>query len=230
MKKPDVSSLCRKYLSFEYACRLCMTVGGRAPQRFCGGLFQIANFGTDPFTVFATGIANVFGVSYGTLYPYLNLVLLAAMCVYGRRYIGIATVINLVGIGFMADFSLGLWKALTPEPGMAERILYMLIGLLLVSLACSMYMTSDLGVSTYDVMAISLAKLPTRIQFRAWRIGTDCICVLTGFLLGATVGVGTVLTAFCMGPVIQLFNQKLWDPLLMRLQSADIRRQKRRTA
>lgn len=106
----------------------------------------------------------------------------------------------------------------------------MLIGLLLVSLACSMYMTSDLGVSTYDVMAISLAKLPTRIQFRAWRIGTDCICVLTGFLLGATVGVGTVLTAFCMGPVIQLFNQKLWDPLLMRLQSADIRRQKRRTA
>ena len=44
------------------------------------------------------------------------------------------------------------------------------------------------------------------------------------------VFVGTVLTAFCMGPVIQLFNQKLWDPLLMRLQSADIRRQKRRTA
>lgn len=230
MKKPDVSSLCRKYLSFEYACRLCMTVGGVLLSGFAVGFFQIANFGTDPFTVFATGIANVFGVSYGTLYPYLNLVLLAAMCVYGRRYIGIATVINLVGIGFMADFSLGLWKALTPEPGMAERILYMLIGLLLVSLACSMYMTSDLGVSTYDVMAISLAKLPTRIQFRAWRIGTDCICVLTGFLLGATVGVGTVLTAFCMGPVIQLFNQKLWDPLLMRLQSADIRRQKCRTA
>ena len=226
MKKPDVSSLCRKYLSFEYACRLCMTVGGVLLSGFAVGFFQIANFGTDPFTVFATGIANVFGVSY----PYLNLVLLAAMCIYGRRYIGIATVINLVGIGFMADFSLGLWKALTPEPGMAERILYMLIGLLLVSLACSMYMTSDLGVSTYDVMAISLAKLPTRIQFRAWRIGTDCICVLTGFLLGATVGVGTVLTAFCMGPVIQLFNQKLWDPLLMRLQSADIRRQKRRTA
>ena len=57
MKKPDVSSLCRKYLSFEYACRLCMTVGGVLLSGFAVGFFQIANFGTDPFTVFATGIA-----------------------------------------------------------------------------------------------------------------------------------------------------------------------------
>ena len=226
MKKMDFAAMRRKYISYEYGCRLLMTVGGVLLSGFSVGFLQIADFGTDPFTVFATGIANVFGVTYGTLYPYLNLVLLAAMCIYGRHYIGIATVINLMGIGFMADFSRGLWVALTPDPTMAPRVGYIVIGLIILCLACSMYMTSDLGVSTYDVVAISLSKLNTPIQFRFWRIGTDCICVLVGFLLGATVGVGTVFTAFCMGPVIQLFNKILWDPLIMRLQSMDIHRLK----
>ena len=226
MKKMDFAAMRRKYISYEYGCRLLMTVGGVLLSGFSVGFLQIADFGTDPFTVFATGIANVFGVTYGTLYPYLNLVLLAAMCIYGRHYIGIATVINLMGIGFMADFSRGLWVALTPDPTMAQRVGYIVIGLIILCLACSMYMTSDLGVSTYDVVAISLSKLNTPIQFRFWRIGTDCICVLVGFLLGATVGVGTVFTAFCMGPVIQLFNKILWDPLIMRLQSMDIHRLK----
>ena len=45
------------------------------------------------------------------------------------------------------------------------------------------------------------------------RIATDFICVLTGGLLGATVGVGTVLTAFCMGPIIQFFNEKISEPM-----------------
>ena len=49
--------------------------------------------------------------------------------------------------------------------------------------------------------------------FRVVRIATDFICVLTGGLLGATVGIGTVLTAFCMGPVIQFFNEKISMPL-----------------
>ena len=42
---------------------------------------------------------------------------------------------------------------------------------------------------------------------------TDFICVLTGGLLGAKVGIGTVLTAFCMGPIIQFFNEKVSTPL-----------------
>jgi uncharacterized membrane protein YczE len=45
------------------------------------------------------------------------------------------------------------------------------------------------------------------------RIATDFICVLTGGLLGATVGIGTVLTAFCMGPIIQFFNENVSMPL-----------------
>ncbi len=217
-----------KFCSYEWVCRLLMTIIGVLACGFSVGFFQAANFGTDPFTAFATGIANLFHVSYGMLYPWLNLILLIAMFFYGRHYIGIATIINLVGIGFMADLSKSFLLQITPAPDLTTRILYLFIGMIILCLSASMYMTSDLGVSTYDVVAISLAKLKTPLQFRFWRVLTDFLCVLIGFLLGATIGVGTIFTAFCMGPFLQFFNEKLWDPLLIRMRSADIHRQRNR--
>ena len=57
------------------------------------------------------------------------------------------------------------------------------------------------------IIALTLAE-KTPIPFQYLRVGTDLICVLTGFLLGQTIGIGTVLTAFFMGPVIAFFNSQ----------------------
>ena len=51
-------------------------------------------------------------------------------------------------------------------------------------------------------------------QFRLCRILTDLICVIVGFLLKASVGIGTVVTALFMGPLIQWFNNNVSEPLL----------------
>ena len=69
-----------------------------------------------------------------------------------------------------------------------------------------------MGVSTYDFIALTLAEA-TPVPFQYLRIGTDLICVLTGFVLGQTIGIGTVLTAFFMGPVIAFFNRTVSEPL-----------------
>ena len=64
----------------------------------------------------------------------------------------------------------------------------------------------------YDWIALTVSDRKGW-AFRVVRITTDFICVLTGGLLGAKVGIGTVLTAFCMGPIIQFFNEKVSTPL-----------------
>ena len=86
-------------------------------------------------------------------------------------------------------------------------------------------MTADLGVSTYDAVAIVMAEKWKMGKFKYVRIATDLVCVLLGtclILLGggdlrevtASVGVGTILTAFFMGPLIDFFNRTVSRPML----------------
>ena len=99
-----------------------------------------------------------------------------------------------------------------PSPSVFLRVLLMILALVLASLAASLYFVADMGVSAYDWIALTISE-KKGWAFRLVRITTDFICVLIGGLLGATVGAGTVLTAFCMGPVIQFFNEKVSTPL-----------------
>ena len=81
----------------------------------------------------------------------------------------------------------------------------------------SLYFTADLGVSAYD--AISKIMSDNRVaQFRFCRIITDMICVVIGFVLRASIGIGTIITALFMGPLIQWFNVNFSESLL-RLQN-----------
>ena len=112
------------------------------------------------------------------------------------------------------------FQFLFPDPSFAARIVMLLIAVPLLCLAGSLYMTSDLGVSTYDVWALTLDRR-TRFPFRFLRVGTDLLCVSIGFaLLGFSpagiIGAGTIITAFFTGPLIDFFNRKISQPLLNR--------------
>ena len=86
-------------------------------------------------------------------------------------------------------------------------------------------MTADLGVSTYDAVAIIMADTWHLGKFKYLRITTDIVCVLLGvalFLASSGIwkdiptfaGVGTIITAFFMGPLIEFFNEKVARPIL----------------
>jgi uncharacterized membrane protein YczE len=68
-----------------------------------------------------------------------------------------------------------------------------------------------MGVSTYDAVALLLSEKKVA-KFKYCRIGTDLICTLVGFLLGAVVGIGTMVTAFFMGPLITFFKHHFAMP------------------
>lgn len=92
-------------------------------------------------------------------------------------------------------------------------------------------MTADLGVSTYDAVALVLCNKYKIVRFAIIRICTDLVCVILGVILflsaGNTVssvptvaGIGTIITAFFMGPLIEFFNQKIARPLIAEKTSA----------
>lgn len=127
---------------------------------------------------------------------------------------GIATVFNLFGIGYTADFMKQLLHTIWPDPSMMVRVELMLLGVLGSCFAASLYFTADLGVSAYDAWSLIVAYRYKIAAFRVCRIVSDCICVLVGFLAHVTIGVGTVITALLMGPIIQWFNIHVSEPML----------------
>lgn len=189
------------------------------------GVFKIAALGVDPFQSLMSGLDNWIPISFGTLYMLVNLILLVFSLIADRRNIGIATFINLFLLGYITQFTYELLQLWLPAPSLAMRALCLIIGIVVICFGSSLYMTANLGVSTYDAVAIVLSCKWKLGQFQYVRICCDLVCVLLGvgiFLLSggtlvqvpAIVGVGTVITAFFMGPLIQFFNDHVARPLL----------------
>ena len=189
------------------------------------GFFKMAAFGVDPFQSLMSGLDQLVPVSFGTLYVIVNGVLLVFSLLFNRHNIGIATFINLFLLGYITQFTLETLQGWIPAPGTGLRILFLVIGIVVICIGSALYMTADLGVSTYDSVAITMARKWKWGRFQYIRIATDIVCVVSGtavFLIGGGswsqvpefVGVGTVITAFFMGPLIEFFNARIARPLL----------------
>lgn len=199
----------------ETTLRSLMTIVGVA---LCGvsvGMARHAGFGTDPFTVLVSGLDNRLRLGYGIIFTALAALLLVGVFLLKRRLIGLSTIFTLLGLGFFVDNSSQIATLLMPHPNLALRVVELAASLVLLCLASALYYSADLGVSPYDAVALILADR-TGAPFRLCRIGTDSVCVLGGFILGATLGVGTIVTALCMGPLVDLFVRKLAQPLRLR--------------
>lgn len=176
----------------------------------CIGLQRKAELGTDPFTCFVSGFANLFSTSYGIMYPIITAILLIAVFIVEKHYIGLATVINLFFIGITADFSLTIFDRLYEVVTLLDKGLTLGVAVVLLCFAAAMYISANLGVSSYDAVSLIISD-KTSFQYRWCRIASDLTCVLVGFLLSATVGMGTVIIAFGMGPLTQFFRTRITD-------------------
>lgn len=191
--------------------RIIMTVIGVLTAGFSVGIFNFSMFGMDPFQVFAHGVWELTPIGYGTFYALLNLLMLIFIFFIDRKKIGLGTLINIFILGYVVQFSSWLFNYLIPSPSLLTRGIALMIAIVIICFGSAMYFTGDLGVSTYDAVALILAEKGVA-KFQYLRIGTDLVCVAIGFSLGATVGIGTLVTAFFMGPIIAYFNKKFAEP------------------
>ena len=189
------------------------------------GIFKIAALGVDPFQSFMAGLDSIVPISFGTLYVITNAVMLLFALIFDRHYIGIATFINLFLLGYITQFTYELLQKIIVNPNIGVRIACLVIGVVIICFGSAFYMTADLGVSTYDAVALIIVNTWKKGKFQYVRIITDIVCVILGvtlfMLAGGTIGniptiagIGTIITAFFMGPLIEFFNVKIARPFL----------------
>lgn len=190
----------------EWLLRLCFLTLGLIIAHLGVTLFLISNLGTDTFTVFASGISHTTGVSVGLCHSGIQCVLIILMLLFTKGYIKTGSFICcLLGGPIIDFFNWILGRFLSESSPMPARLLIMVLGCLILSVGMALVIASDAGTGPNDLVAVILTDRLGRFQFRTVRICCDLFFIIVGFLLGGTVGIGTVAAAFLVGPVVQFF-------------------------
>ena len=216
MRKDDRNQLTKRILMSAIGVLIC---------GISVGMFKRAELGVDPFQSLMSGLNAVIPIRFGTLYLIANALLLLFALVFDRGKIGLATLINLLFFGYIVEFVQKLLERVFPNMNLAARLILLLIAVVLMCLATAFYFTADLGVSTYDAVSLIISQKQGRVPFQFCRIISDLVCVITGIILclaagysfgkiTASVGIGTIITAFFMGPLIEWFNVHAARPFL----------------
>lgn len=159
-----------------------------------------AGLGLDPWDVFHQGLAGRVGLSIGLL---VNIVgaLVLLLWIPLRQRPGIGTLANVLVIGTAMDLAL---MALPELDGLAVRSASLVAAIAINGVAGAMYIGAGLGPGPRDGLMTGLARR-TGWSLRLVRTGIELAVLASGWLLGGTVGVGTVLYAFAIGPIVQAF-------------------------
>jgi uncharacterized membrane protein YczE len=158
-------------------------------------MLLLAGLGVDPWDVLHQGLSRRLGLGVGTWVIIVGALVLA-MWVPLRQRPGFGTASNVVVIGLVVDLVL----ALVPAPhGLLVRAVVLLSGVLLNGLATGAYIGAGLGPGPRDGLMTGLAG--RGLSIRVVRTGIELTVLLAGWLLGGSVGVGTVVYALAIGPL-----------------------------
>ncbi len=186
-------------------------LGPRLVQLFSGlvccgvglALMVLARLGLGPWDVLHQGLSERSGLPIGTLVILVGFVVLLGWIPLRQR-LGVGTLCNAVLIGLVIDAVL----ALAPEPqGLATRSACLLAGVVLMGLGSGLYIGTGLGPGPRDGLMTGLAA--KGYSLRLVRTLIELSALALGWTLGGTVGVGTVLFAFAIGPLVHLFLGRL---------------------
>jgi uncharacterized membrane protein YczE len=179
--------------------RLVQLYAGLVLYGVSSSLLVLAGLGLDPWDVFHQGLSRTFGLAIGT-WAILVGVAVLLLWIPLRQRPGIGTVSNVVLVGATMDVVLGHVHA---PHALSVRTACLVCGVLLNGVATGAYIGAGLGPGPRDGLMTGLAARGHSI--RVVRTGIELAVLVTGWLLGGTVGVGTVLYALSIGPLAHVF-------------------------
>ena len=176
-----------------------------------------ANIGAAPWDVLNLGLSKSLGILYGTASIAVSCTILV-IDILLKEPIGIAMFIDAVVVGKAVDFF--NWTHIVPPcASPLTGIPVMIAGLFILAYTQYTYMIASLGCGPRDTLLVGLAKRMRRLPIGAVSIGLLSLATLTGWLLGGPVGVGTLICAFCTGPIMQFaFRSVHFDATSVRHQ------------
>ncbi|MCO7218867.1 YitT family protein [Klenkia sp. PcliD-1-E] len=196
---PELSPL-RQLRTGRLPRRLVQLYAGLALYGFSMALVLRADLGLDPWDVLHQGLSEQLGWSFGTVVIVVGALVLL-LWVPLRQRPGLGTVSNVVVIGVAVDAGLAV---LPPVDSLPVRIGLLVGGVVLNGLAGATYLASAFGAGPRDGLMTGLVTRTGR-SVRLVRTCLELTVLAVGLLLGGTVGVGTVLYAVAIGPLVQLF-------------------------
>jgi uncharacterized membrane protein YczE len=158
-----------------------------------------AGFGVDPWTVLAQGISIHTGIGIGWVTNILGfLVLLLWIPLHQRP--GIGTIANILLVGTSIQLTLAV---VPPIDGFLARLAVFVAGVLAVALASGLYIGAHFGPGPRDGL---MTGMHTRLGWPVWlcRASVEVTVLIVGWFLGGTVGIGTVVFALSIGPLVHL--------------------------
>jgi len=179
--------------------RLAQLYAGLLLYGFSGSLLVLAGLGLDPWNVFHEGLSRTFGLAIGTWAIIVGAGVLL-LWIPLRQKPGIGTVSNVVIIGVTMNVVLA---HVGPPHALGPRIALLVAGVFLSGVATGAYIGAGLGPGPRDGLMTGLAARGYSI--RAVRTGLELTVLVTGWLLGGTVGVGTLVYALSIGPLAHVF-------------------------
>lgn len=164
----------------------------------CGVMVQ-AGIGLDPWTVFAQGLSRQTGIGIGWVTNVLGFLVLL-LWIPLRQKPGIGTVANILLVGTSMQATIAIVPTV---PGFWGDLLMFLGGMLLVAAASGLYIGADFGPGPRDGL---MTGLHARFGWPIWaaRLGVEATVLVIGWFLGGTVGLGTVIFALGIGPLVHL--------------------------
>ncbi len=170
-------------------------------------IFIRAGLGLDPWDVFHQGVATKTGFSIGVVVIAVSFIVLL-LWIPLRQMPGIGTIANAVLVGLFAD--LGLW--LIPAVSHLGGQIAMLAGAVILNgIASACYIGARLGPGARDGLMTGLVRR-TGWSVRLVRTGIEVTVLAVGLLLGGSVGVGTVVYALAIGPIVQVLLPRFMVP------------------
>lgn len=177
-----------------------------------------ANIGAGPWDVLNLGLSKTFGIIYGNASIAVSLTILL-IDIFMREPIGIAMIIDALTVGKAVDFF--NWLNIVPVPKtMISSVVMMLVGLVIIAYTQFTYMYASLGCGPRDTLIVGLKKRVKNIPIGVVSITVLSLATLIGYLLGGQAGIGTLICAFCAGPIMQFaFESVKFDATGIRHQS-----------
>ncbi|MCL3818775.1 membrane protein YczE [Aeromicrobium wangtongii] len=180
--------------------RLVQLVAGLFLYGFTMAMILESTLGLDPWDVLHEGLTHHVGLTFGQVVIAVGAVVLL-LWVPLRQVPGIGTVLNVIVVGLAAD--VGIAVIARPDE-LWLRIALLVGGVVGNGFAGALYIGAALGSGPRDGLWLGLVRRTGR-SVRLWRTVVEVTVVVLGFALGGTVGVGTVVYALTIGPLVQLF-------------------------
>ncbi|MCI8502361.1 MAG: hypothetical protein HFH00_00800 [Dorea sp.] len=190
----------------------------------CVGSFRLSAFGVDAFTCMNLGISGFLHMSFGTWQLMMNTGILIVIFFTVRRCIGLGTIVNMVCVGYLADFICWMFQdILKVEMTLPLRIVALFIGMFFAGMGVALYIVADMGVAPYDAVGIIIEELTqNRLKYDKARVISDVtvvivgvvFCLMSGGKLGLIIGIGTVCNALFNGPLIQFFKTHVTEKMI----------------